>query len=99
MQTENKTLEQRLYESQEALYETKTELEELMMALSELINYDTSLKLNSVDLRNYATKKEETETGKLSYRFLCEHRRIMWLVRTAIMYCDEAQDICEGALE
>ena len=98
MQTENKTLEVRFDDAQEALFETKAELEELMMALGELLDYDTNLELNSVDLSKYATGEEETKIGKLSYRFLCEHKRLMWLVRTAIMYCDEAQKICEGAL-
>lgn len=34
--------------------------------------------------------------GKQSYKTLYEHDRIMWFVRTAKMYCEQAQKICEN---
>lgn len=91
-----KDLKVKVADLNEAIFETQIELEELMMTLSELLVYDTNLELNSVDLSKYATGKEETKIGKLSYRFLCEHKRIMWLVRTAMVYCEQAQKICES---
>lgn len=91
-----KDLKVKVADLNEAIFETQIELEELMMTLSELLVYDTNLELNSVDLGKYATGKEETKIGKLSYRFLCEHKRIMWLVRTAMVYCEQAQKICES---
>lgn len=91
-----KDLKVKVADLNEAIFETQIELEELMMTLRELLVYDTNLELNSVDLSKYATGKEETKIGKLSYRFLCEHKRIMWLVRTAMVYCEQAQKICES---
>ena len=78
-----KDLKVKVADLNEAIFETQ-------------IVYDTNLELNSVDLSKYATGKEETKIGKLSYRFLCEHKRIMWLVRTAMVYCEQAQKICES---
>lgn len=91
-----KDLKVKVADLNEAIFETQIELEGLMMTLSELLVYDTNLELNLVDLSKYATGKEETKIGKLSYRFLCEHKRIMWLVRTAMVYCEQAQKICES---
>lgn len=93
-----KNLEVNFNYSQEALYEIGLELEELMMALNELTNdYDTNLAFNLPDLKKYAAGDAENRTGELSYRFLYDHKRIMWLVRTAKMYCEEAKRIREAA--
>lgn len=49
-----KNLEVNFNDSQEALYEIRLELDELMMALSILTDdYDTSFELNEVDLKKY----------------------------------------------
>uniref|UniRef100_UPI003FF11DE7 hypothetical protein n=1 Tax=Anaerobutyricum hallii TaxID=39488 RepID=UPI003FF11DE7 len=99
MESETKTLETRFDDSQEALYEIGLELEELMMALNELTNdYDTNLAFNLPDLKKYAAGDAENRTGELAYRFLYDHKRILWFIRTAKMYCEEAERICKGAM-
>lgn len=93
-----KNLEVNFNDSQEALYEIQLELDELMMALSILTDdYDTSFELNEVDLKKYMQGEKNNDTGKMSFKFLYEHKRLMWLVRTAKMYCEEAKRICEAA--
>ena len=93
-----KNLEKNLNGSQEALYETQLELSELSMALQVLINdYDTCFGLNDVDLKKYMQGDMDNKTGAMSYKFLYEHERIMWLVRVAKKYCEAAQEICEAA--
>ena len=41
--------------------------------------------------------EKNNDTGEMSFKFLHEHKRLMWLVRTAKMYCEEAKRICEAA--
>ena len=92
-----KKLEKNLNDSQTALFDVSTKLEELGMALSEILNgYDTSLALNHMDLEKYAKGDWNNQIGKQSYKILYEHERLMWFVRTAKMYCEQAQKICKS---
>lgn len=93
-----KKLEKNLNDSQEALYDAMLELGELEIALNELLSdYDTDFALNHMDLVKYANGDEKNEVGKKSYAFMYEHKRIMWFIRTAAMYCRSAKEICEMA--
>ena len=90
--------EELLNDSQQALREVWDSLNELEIALNELIGeYDTSYELNYNDLKKYANGDKDNEIGEKSFRFLYEHRKIMWFVRTARMYCDSAKEICDFA--
>lgn len=92
-----KKLEKNLNDSQMALFDVSVKLEELGTALMEILNaYDNDIELNPLDLEKYVKGDFENQTGKKSYEFLCEQKRIMWFVRTAAMYCDQALEICES---
>lgn len=91
-----KKLEKDLEDSKMAVFDVSVKLEELGTALREILNaYDTSFELNHMDLEKFIKGDFENQTGKQSYEFLYEHKRIMWFVRTAEMYCEQAQKICE----
>ena len=93
-----KEIRKNLNDSQMALFDVSVKLEELGMALDELLNaYDTDFELNPVDMEKFFNGDFENKIGEKSFEFLCEHKRIMWLVRTAKMYCKQAQKICDGA--
>ena len=36
--------------------------------------------------------------GERSYDFLYSHRKIMWFIRTSIMYCRSAKETCESGM-
>lgn len=89
--------EQRL---EDVLADVKAELSELKMALNEITDrYDTYWDLSMEEaIKFYKSDRDDTinKVGEASCRFLFEHKRIMWLVRTAIMYCEEAEKICKS---
>ena len=86
-------------DAQQALFETDAELEELLIALEELINdYDSDFKLNHIDLNNYAKGNRGNKIGERSYNFLYSHRKIMWFIRTSLMYCRSAKETCESGM-
>ena len=92
-----KKLEKDLNDSKMALFDVSVNLEELGTALNEVLNaYDTDFELNHTDLEKYAKGDWNNKIGKQSYKTLYEHDRIMWFVRTAKMYCEQAQKICEN---
>lgn len=92
-----KKLEKDLEDSKKALFGVSVKLEDLGTALTEILNaYDTDFKLNHMDLEKFVRGDLENQTGKASYEFLYEHERIMWFVRTAVMYCEQALEICES---
>lgn len=64
--------------------------------MPEYMTYDTDFELNHTDLEKYAKGDLNNKIGKQSYKTLYEHDRIMWFVRTAKMYCEQAQKICEN---
>ena len=98
MQKENMTLETRFDDAQRAIWDIQAELGDLAMALDEITNdYDSNLTLNARDALEYANGKTDSSVGQKSCEFLCEHKRIMWLVHTARTYCEQAQKLCEGA--
>lgn len=89
-------VEKEYLDAQQALFETDMELEELLIALEELINdYDSDFELNHIDLNNYAKGNKGNKIGEMSYDFLYSYKKIMWFVRTALMYCRSAKEICE----
>ena len=47
-------------------------------------------------LGKYAKGDWNNKIGKQSYKTLYEHDRVMRFVRTAKMYCEQAQKICEN---
>lgn len=92
-----KNLEKDLEDSKMALFDVSVKLEELGTALNEVLNdYDTDSELNYMDLEKYAKGDWNNKIGKQSYKTLYEHDRVMWFVRTAKMYCEQAQKICEN---
>ena len=92
-----KKLEKDLNDSKMAHFDVSVNLEELGTALNEVLNaYDTDFELNHTDLEKYAKGDWNNKIGKQSYKTLYEHDRIMWFVRTAKMYCEQAQKICEN---
>lgn len=86
--------EQRL---EDALSDVKAELSELKMALNEITDrYDTYWGLNMEEAIKFYKGDTDNKIGEASYQFLFEHGRIMWLVRTARVYCESAENICKG---
>lgn len=86
--------EQRL---KDALSDVKAELSELKMALNEITDrYDTYWNLNMAEAIKFYRGDTSNKVGEASCRFLFEHGRIMWLVRTARVYCEEAEKICKS---
>ena len=83
-------------DAQRALFDATVELEGLSTALKVLLeDYDTSFELNHTDLEDYAKRNTDNEVGEKSYDFLYSHKKIMWFIRTALMYCESAKEICE----
>ena len=82
---------------EDALSDVKAELSELKMALNEITDrYDTYWNLNMAEAIKFYRGDTDNKVGEESYRFLFEHGRIMWLVRTARVDCESAEDICES---
>ena len=83
-------------DAKRALFDATVELEDLSTALEVLLeDYDTSFELNHSDLIDYAKGNKDNEVGEKSYDFLYAHRKITWLVRVALKYCESAKEICE----
>lgn len=83
-------------DAKRALFDAGVELEGLSTALGILLeDYDTTFELNHIDLKDYARGNKDNEVGEKSYDFLYAHKRIMWFIRTALMYCESAKEICE----
>lgn len=83
-------------DARRALFDAGVELEGLSTALEVLLeDYDTAFELNHIDLKDFARGNKDNEVGVKSYDFLHAHRRIMWFIRTALMYCRSAKEICE----
>lgn len=82
-----------------AIFETQVELEELMMTLIDILErYDSGYDFEIKDALDYGQGNIGNEKGKAAFTFLREYKRIMWLVRTARMYCEQAQKICESTV-
>lgn len=82
---------------EDALFDVKAELSELKMALDEITDtYDTGLELSAREAVKFANGDTENKVGFKSYQFLLEHKKIMWLARTARMYCENAENICKS---
>ena len=82
-----------------AIFETQVDLEDLMMTLIDILErYDSGYDFEIKDALDYGQGNIGNEKGKESFTFLHEHKRIMWLVRTARMYCEQAQKICESTV-
>ncbi|MGO5027136.1 hypothetical protein ACTQ3O_12915 [Mediterraneibacter faecis] len=83
-------------DAKRALFDAGVELEGLSTALEVLLDdYDTTFELNHIDLKDYANGNRDNEVGAKSYDFLHSHKKIMWFIRTALMYCRSAKEICE----
>lgn len=81
----------------EAIFETQVELEDLMMTLIDILErYDSGYDFETKDVLDYEQGNRGNKKGKAAFTFLHEYKRIMWLVRTARMYCEQAQKICES---
>ncbi|RHN14231.1 hypothetical protein [Dorea formicigenerans] len=80
-----------------AIFETQVELEDLMMTLIDILErYDSGCDFEIKDVLDYEQGNMGNKKGKAAFTFLHEYKRIMWLVRTARMYCEQAQKICES---
>ena len=81
---------------EDALSDVKAELSELKMALNEITDrYDTYWNLNMTEAIKFYRGDTGNKVGEASCRVLFEHDRIMWLVRTARVYCESAENICK----
>lgn len=81
----------------EAIFETQVELEDLMMTLIDILErYDSGYDFETKDVLDYEQGNMGNKKGEAAFTFLHEYKRIMWLVRTARMYCEQAQKICES---
>ena len=68
-----------------------------MMTLIDILErYDSGCDFEIKDVLDYGRGNIGNEKGKAAFTFLHEHKRIMWLVRTARLYCEQAQKICES---
>ena len=92
-------LQEKIKKLEEVIYETQLALNELTFALSGITDYDTCFKLNSSDLYDYMHGNEKNERGRLSFDFLYNHDRIMWMARVATVFCERAQELCKSADE
>lgn len=92
-----KDLKVKVADLNEAIFETQVELEDLMMTLIDILErYDSDYDFEIKDVLDYGQGNIGNEKGEAAFTFLHEHKRIMWLVRTARMYCEQAQKICES---
>lgn len=96
---ENKDLYVRFDDAITALDMTQEELKGVTIALDEILEeYDSTFALNAKDAYDYGKGNTKNNAGRASWKFITDHRRIMWLARTARMYCEQAQKVCEGVL-
>lgn len=93
----NEKLENKLDYAVTAIDQIKLELDDLEFALDEITSkYSTYSELNFDDLKKYLDGDTSNVRGKQAFKFLCGHKEIMWLARTARTYCEQAKKICES---
>lgn len=93
----NKELETKLDDAVITIDQVKLELDDLRTALDEITTkYSAYSGLNFDDLKKYLDGDTSNTRGRQTFKFVCGYKEIMWLVRTARMYCEQAQKICES---
>lgn len=95
----NEELEIKLDDAVTTIDQIKLELDDLEFALIEITSkYSPYSELNFDDLKKYLDGDVSNVRGKQSFKFLCGHKEIMWLARTARMYCEQAQKLCDSVI-
>lgn len=91
----NEELEIKLDDAVTTIDQIKLELDDLRMALDEITNkYSSYYEPNFDDLGKYLDGDTSNARGMQAFKFVCGYKEIMWLARTARMYCEEAQKLC-----
>lgn len=95
-------LNREVLEYEELIAENLVDLEKAHMALDELLNqyqwdYEPSISKaaeygNTVHADKYCDKE-----AKLSYQYIADYKKIMWLVSIARDYCYSAMESCNKA--
>lgn len=93
----NEELEIKLENAVDTIGMVKLELDDLKMALDKITtNYGRCFDLNFDDLKKYLDGDTKNIKGEKTFYFVIGNEDIMWLVRTARTYCEQAQKLCES---
>ena len=93
----NKELETKLDDAVITIDQVKLELDDLRTALDEITTkYSAYSGLNFDDLKKYLEGDTSNTRGRQTFKCVCGYKEIMWLARTARMYCEQAKKLCES---